>query len=187
MVVPEFSTANTNPDSSQVNPYMNCPNLERPSDTAVNIQRSQMPFRNNYRTPCSLSLSPMDSSLPSEGDYAERMAAISNRMDVEMSNPAMDTSSDLIHQPLHVHNEVVPIASSQPDPSTLSVPPSAILYEANVPADSNLWDSHFGPISLFGTNKFLQSDAYNISCSLLQMAQFIRQRNILDCNGNKIP
>jgi len=48
-----------------------------------------------------------------------------------------------------------------------------ILYEANVPADPNLWDSHFGPISLFGTNKFLQSDTCNILCSLLHMAEFV--------------
>ena len=187
MVVPEFSIANTNLDRSQVNPYMNRPDIERPPDPAVNIQCGCMPSRNNYGTPRSLSLSPMDSSPPSEGDYAERTAASNNRMDIKMSNHVMDSSSAPMPQLLHVHNEAAPIASSQPDPSTLPAPPSALPYEANVPADPDLWDGHFGPVSLFGTNEFLQSDAHNISCSLICMAEFIRQRNISNCDGNQIP
>jgi len=129
----------------------------------------------------------MDSSPSSEVDYAERVAASNNRMEVKMANPTTDYSCAHLPQDPHVYNEVVPIDSSQPAPSTLPVPPSAIPYEANMPADPNLWDGHFGPISLFGTNKFLQSDAHNMSCSLIYMAEFIRQRNITDCDGNKIP
>jgi len=87
----------------------------------------------------------------------------------------------------HAYNEVAPIDPNQLAPSTLPVPPSAIPYKANMPADPNLWDSHFRPISLFGTNEFLQSDAHNVSCSLIHMAEFIRQRNITNCDGNKIP
>jgi len=40
---------------------------------------------------------------------------------------------------------------------------------------------------LFGTNEFLQSNAQNISCSLIRITEFIKQRNITDCNRNKIP
>jgi len=133
----------------------------------------------------------MDSTPPSEEDYAERMAIISNRMDIEMSNPETTgiplTSPDnsLLHPP--VHNETASNAALQPDPSTLPITPSVLPYEANVPSDPNLWDGHFGPISLFSMNEFLQSDACNISCSLLCMAEFIRQRNISNCNSNKIP
>jgi len=127
-------------------------------------------------------------------DYAERVALSNNRMDFEMSNPAMDyTNCNLDHtngtldQPPQVNNEAVPNASCQTEASTMPFTPSTIPYKANSPADPNLWDGHFGSISLFGTNEFLQSDACNILCSLIQIAQFIRQRNITDCDGNSIP
>jgi len=68
----------------------------------------------------------------------------------------------------------------------MPVPLSAISYEANVPADPNLWDSYFGPVSLFGTNKFLLNNTCNISCSLICIAEFIKQRCITNRDGNKI-
>jgi len=71
-----------------------------------------MPSKNNYRTPCSLFFLPMDSSFPSKEDYAERIAAISNKIDVEMSNSVTVTSSDPVHQLPHVYNEAAPITSS---------------------------------------------------------------------------
>jgi len=129
----------------------------------------------------------MDSSPPSEVDYAERVAASNNKMEVETADPTTDYLCAHLPQDPHVYNEAAPIDPSQPASSTLPVPPSAIPYEANMPADPNLWDSHFRPISLFGTNEFLQSDARNVSCSLIHMAEFIRQRNITDHDGNKIP
>ena len=104
-----------------------------------------------------------------------------------MADPMTDYSCAYLPQDPHVYNEAAPIDSSQSAPSTLPVPPSAIPYEANILADPNLWDGHSRPISLFGTNEFLQSNARNVSCSLIRMAKFIRQRNITDHNGNKIP
>jgi len=44
---------------------------------------------------------------------------------------------------------------------------SAILYNNNQPADSELWDGLFSPISLLEIKKFLSSNAQNITCSLL--------------------
>jgi len=74
----------------------------------------------------------------------------------------------------------------QNDSSTLPVLLSTIHYEANAPANSNLWDGYFGATSLFGTNKFLLNDAQNISSSLICIAEFIKQRNITNRDGNKI-
>jgi len=54
-------------------------------------------------------------------------------------------------------------------------PPMVIPYNANVPADPNLWDGNFTATSLFGTNKFLQSDICNMACSLQHMACFLKQ------------
>ena len=191
MVAPEFSVVNPSFENTPINPYMNIPNPERPPNTAVNIQRGRMPSRSHTRTPQSLSFSPMDSSPPSEVDYAERMAIESNKMDIEISNLEMEglyTSSPDSNTWQHSsHNEAIPNNTSTPDPSNVPVTPSAIPYEANSPADPNLWDGHFRSISFFSTNEFLQSDARNISCSLICIAQFIRQRNITDCNGNSIP
>jgi len=51
---------------------------------------------------------------------------------------------------------------------------SAILYQANQPADPTLWDGTFSSISLFGTIKVLEGNAKNIACSLQRIATFIK-------------
>ena len=147
--------------------------------------------RNYTRAPRSPSYSPMDSLPPSEMDHAERMAIESNKMDFETTNQeikglysSFPNSNTL--QPLS-QNKVVSNNTAPSDPSTVPVTPSAIPYKANSPVDPNLWDGHFGSVSLFGTNEFLQSDVCNISCSLICIAQFIRQRNISNCDGNMLP
>ena len=62
-----------------------------------------------------------------------------------------------------------------------------IPYSANVLADPNLWDGNFSAISLFGTNKFLQSNVRNIACSLQRMACFLKQWSLEECDSNNIP
>ena len=139
MVVPELNIANTISDSFQ-NLYLNQPNPERPPDTAVNIPHGRTPFRNNFNTPHSLSLSPMDSSPPSEVNYIERVATSNNQIDIEMSNLSIENTRHNLPQPMHIDNKAVPSALCQSDPSTLPVPLSTIPYEANALADPNLWD-----------------------------------------------
>jgi len=70
--------------------------------------------------------------------------------------------------------------------STEPSPPKVIPYSANVPADPSLWDGNFMATSLFGTNKFLNSDINNITCSLKHMACFLRQQNVKDQDTNSI-
>jgi len=74
------------------------------------------------------------------------------------------------------------------DQNSLSqpLPPDIILYSANVPADLSLWDENFGITSLFGTNKFLQSDLNNMAISLQHMATFLRQRKLDNQSRNNI-
>ena len=111
MVAPEFSIANPSFVNSQINPYMNISNIERPPDTAVNIQHSWLLSQSSTRGPCSPSLLSMDSSPPSEMDYTERMTTNNNRMDIEMLNPK--TSGPHMGFPIKMpqltpdHNEVV--------------------------------------------------------------------------------
>ena len=50
-----------------------------------------------------------------------------------------------------------------------------ILYQANQPADPQLWDGNFFSISLFGVDEYLEGDAKNVMCSLLRMVAFIKQ------------
>ena len=64
--------------------------------------------------------------------------------------------------------------------TTQGIKPSVIPYAVNQPADLQLWDSSFCPISLLGMNEFLDGDAKNITCSLLRMVTFIRQRKLED-------
>jgi len=44
--------------------------------------------------------------------------------------------------------------------------PLVISYQVNQSADLQLWDGNFCTISLFGIDKYLESDARNITCSL---------------------
>jgi len=90
MVAPEFSIVNPSFENTPTNSYMNKPNLERPPDTAVNIQRGHIPSQSNTRASRSPSYSPMDSSSPSEVDYAERMNIKNNKMDIEITNQEIE-------------------------------------------------------------------------------------------------
>ena len=126
----------------------------------------------------------MDSLPPSEMDYAERINIENNRMDIETLNQEMEglySSSPSLNT-----LQTPPQNKEASNPVMAPVTPIAIPYEANSPADPNLWDGHFGSVSLFGTNKFLQNNVCNISCSLIHIAQFIRQRNISNQDGNTI-
>jgi len=55
-----------------------------------------------------------------------------------------------------------------------------ILYTVNQLINLQLLDSSFCPISLFEINEFLDSNAKNITCSLLRIVSFIRQRKLKD-------
>ena len=52
---------------------------------------------------------------------------------------------------------------------------SAISYNNNQSVDPDLCDGVFSPIFLIGIEKFLSSDAQNITCSLLRIETFIKQ------------
>lgn len=55
-----------------------------------------------------------------------------------------------------------------------------IPYSINQPADPQLWDGSFCPISIFGVNEYLEGDSKNIACSLYRIAAFIKQRSKTD-------
>jgi len=135
-----------------------------------------------------------NSSPPSEIDYAKRVAANCN-MDIEIMDPSLSPventtrfSFSLLASNPSVSLEEAPnsINISDINVSAEPSPPEVILYSANVPADSSLWDRNFMATSLFGTNEFLNSDINNITCSLQHMACFLRQRNVKDQNANNI-
>jgi len=69
----------------------------------------------------------MNSDSSSKGDYTKRMASISNKIDIEMTNPKMTTSPIFMPQPSHVHNEAAFNALLQPNLSMLPIPPLAII------------------------------------------------------------
>jgi len=78
-------------------------------------------------------------------------------------------------------------AASNNTCSTQGLEPSVIPYTANQPADSQLWDGNFCPISIFGMNEYLEGDARNINCSLHRISAFIRQRKLEDKSAEDIP
>jgi len=78
-------------------------------------------------------------------------------------------------------------AASNNTCSTQGLEPSIIPYTANQPADSQLWDGNFCPISIFRINEYLEGDARNINCSLHRIAAFIRQKKLEDKSAKDIP
>ena len=63
---------------------------------------------------------------------------------------------------------------------------SIIPYSVNQLVNPQLWDSNFCLISIFSINKYIESDAKNIVCSLYQIVVFIRQRKLKDKIANNI-
>ena len=53
--------------------------------------------------------------------------------------------------------------SKEETPNTFS---SIILYDINVPADLNIWNSDFSSTSLFGIDQYLARNSNNIAYSL---------------------
>jgi len=145
---------------------------------------------------CSPPLSLMDSSSPSEMNYAERVA-FQNNMEVgdnnpipsqeELPGPGLDKLTAAL-VPAYNYN----VATTIPTPphaetSFQPTPPTANPYSANTLAGPSLWDGDFSAMSIFGTNEFLQNDVSNIACFLLYIVTFLRQRNLEEHNGDNIP
>jgi len=135
-----------------------------------------------------------NSSPPSEVDYAEHVAANYN-MDIEITDPSLPSAENAtcFSFSLSVSNSCVPFEevpnsaiTNNIDISMEPSPPEVIPYSANVPADPSLWDGNFTATSLFGTNKFLNSDINNIMCFLKRMVCFLRQQNVKDWDANSI-
>ena len=162
--------------------------LTRSNNNVPNIQYSHLTSESSH---CAFSMD--NSSPPSECDYAGRVAA-QNNIDIETNISFLSLvtlSYDFILlfslTPYTPYEEASnSIAISDTNMSSKPSPPMVIPYSANIPADPNLWDSSFTATSLFGTNKFLQSNVCNIACSLQCMAIFLKQRNLKGYNGNNI-
>ena len=135
-----------------------------------------------------------NSSPPLEVNYAKRVATNCN-MDIEIMDSFLPSAENAtcFSFSLPASNPYVPLKeapnsaiTSSIDISTEPSPPKVIPYSANILADPSLWDGNFTVTSLFGTNKFLNSDINNIMCSLKCMACFLRQQNVKDQNANSI-
>jgi len=116
-------------------------------------------------------------------------------MDIKITDPSLPSGESATCFPFsppapnpRVSLKEVPnhTTSSNIDISTEPSSPKVIPYSANVPADPSLWDGNFMATSLFGTNKFLNSDINNITCSLKCIACFLRQRNVKDRDANSL-
>jgi len=140
-------------------------------DTAINIKRGCSLMKTSDKGSCSISSSPMDdTSMFSEANYAEHVAA-QNNMEVEAFHTSLlsdillyDFTLPLSQPPCVSHEEALnPISISETNTLTEPSPPTVILYSTNVLADPSLWDGNFTATSLFGTNKFLNSNIRNIA------------------------
>jgi len=65
--------------------------------------------------------------------------------------------------------------------------PLVISYTSNQPANTQLWDGSFCPISHFGMNEYLKGDVKNITYSLLKIVAFLRQYKLEDKTVKDIP
>ena len=64
--------------------------------------------------------------------------------------------------------------------ASLILESSAISYQENQPVDPNLCDSIFVLISIFRVDQYISGNTQNITCFLLQIAQFIKQQSLGD-------
>jgi len=105
-------------------------------------------------------------------DYAEQIQAQSNNISwAEQLEMGEQPNPSQINIPLEQNVLSNPVYMPQGSNNNImlsppNLKPSVILYQADQPADSCLWNSNFAPISLFGTDEFLNDDAKNIMCSL---------------------
>jgi len=198
VTAPEFSLANKpsllvlNNLTTNMNPNIT---TARPENDAYNIQHRCLTSYASDRGPHSTSLSPMDnSSLSSEVNYAKHVATNCN-MDIETIDPSFPSVKNFTRfsfslpasnscVPLEEAPNSVPIGDN--NISTEPSPPLVIPYSTNVPADPSLWDGKFTATSFSSTNKFINSDINNITCSLQRMAYFICQRSLENRNANNI-
>ena len=165
----------------------------QPDDTAINIKCGCPPTRPENNTPYDTSLLLDDVSMISEEDYTAQVA-FQNNMDSTASHFSLSLSLMSynfvfpLFNPPYVSNKESLNSSPNYDTVTPIEPslPMVIPYSANVPADPSLWDDNFIATSLFGTNKFLNSNVHNITCSFQHMACFLRQKNLKGHNGNNI-
>jgi len=131
-------------------------------------------------------------SKTSSMDYADRVRACSHQSWADQLDKRAQEASSQTSVP-HDHNKAYPPNSVPQDNGInyLATPPdlepSVIPYQANQPADLQLWDRNFSLIFLFGTDEFLDGDAKNIACSLQRIATFIKQRPLGDKDGQDIP
>jgi len=154
MEAPELNLVNTMFETSQ-NPYENWINPKRPPDTAVNIQWGRMPLRNNFNTPRSPSALTMDSSPPSEMDYAKRVATLNNRMDVEMSNSSVDYTRNIVLQQTHGDNCWYGLTQ----PYILTAP----LYPSSSLSSFQILQKHLNNYPKHGEDVYIYSDCLFIT------------------------
>ena len=62
----------------------------------------------------------------------------------------------------------------------------AISYQENQPADPDLWDSIFAPISIFGIDQYISDDPQNITYFLFYIVMFIKQQSLDDKTAKDI-
>jgi len=124
-------------------------------------------------------------------DYAERMESQNNNvpwaeqvsMEEDISPPPPNQLQGQNRQ-AEVNNQTHLEFTAHPSTNDIEpnpcMEPSVIPYQANGPADPNLWDGNFAPISLFGIDKFLKDNAKNIACFLQKMVVFFKQQSLVD-------
>ena len=140
----------------------------------------------------SMELTKSNVSKTSSMNYTDRVWSRSHQswadqLDERAQEASSQTSVSHDHNKAYLPNSVpqdngINYLATPPD-----LEPSAIPWQANQPADPQLWDGNFSSISLFGTDEFLDSDAKNIACSLQRIATFIKQRPLGDKDGQDIP
>jgi len=92
---------------------------------------------------------------PTWAEQVDQDPSLSYAMVKGEENNSTSTNQAPIVEPTHVSHEVAPNNTS----TTHGLQPTAIPYAVNQPVDSQLWDSNFCPISIFGMNECLEDDA----------------------------
>ena len=86
--------------------------------------------------------------------------------EINVSTPHVQTGQSNMSMP---HGQDMSTSTMRPNIESTAIP-----YGNNQPADPNLWNGSFSPISIFGVEESLDKDTKNIAISLQRISTYIK-------------
>ena len=126
-----------------------------------------------------LCISLAEEHMPSHIALLYSTGAVNSTNNSNMSMPYVQTGGNNVFIP---HGQGMSTSTMGPNIESTVIP-----YSDNQPADPNLWDGSFSPISIFEVNKSLDKDTKNMALSLQRIRTYIKQHSVKLSSKASIP